>query len=104
MGATWPVVNKAYIRHIEKVGKGTGTLYSVNSVGAIIGAWTAGFILIPWLGIKGSSMFAASLNLIIGVIIFRVSKKQGEKQEEKKEIEIIKEETEPIENSREENP
>jgi spermidine synthase len=102
MGATWPVVNKAYIRHIEKVGKGTGTLYSVNSVGAIIGAWSAGFILIPWLGIKGSSIFAASLNLIIGVIIFGVSKKQGEKQEEKKEIEIIKEK--PIENLKEENP
>ena len=80
MGATWPVVNKAYIKHIEKVGKGTGTLYSVNSFGAIIGSWSAGFVLIPLLGIKGSSMFAAVLNLIVGVIIFFISKSRVENQ------------------------
>ena len=74
MGATWPVVNKAYIKNIGVIGKGTGTLYSVNSVGAIIGSWAAGFILIPWLGIKGSTIFAAMLNLIVGMIIFFISK------------------------------
>jgi spermidine synthase len=74
MGSTWPVVNKAYIRHMENIGKGTGTLYSVNSFGAILGSWAAGFILIPWLGIKGSSIFAAVLNLIIGVLIFFISR------------------------------
>ena len=81
MGATWPVVNKAYIKHIDNVGKGTGTLYSVNSFGAIIGAWSAGFLLIPLLGIKGSSMFAAASNLIVGVMIFWVSRGGGEEQE-----------------------
>jgi len=78
MGATWPVVNKAYIKHVERVGKGTGTLYSVNSIGAIFGSLAAGFMLIPWLGIKGSSVFAAVLNLIVGIIIFYISKKRVE--------------------------
>ena len=76
MGATWPVVNKAYIKHVERVGKGTGTLYSVNACGAIIGSWIAGFVLIPSLGIKGSSIFAAVINLIIGLSIFYISKKR----------------------------
>ncbi len=86
MGATWPVVNKAYIKHVEGVGKGTGTLYSVNSLGAIFGSLSAGFILIPLLGIKGSSMFAAVLNLIVGTLIYFMSKskindeKQGGEQ------------------------
>ena len=75
MGATWPVVNRAYITHIERVGKGTGTLYSVNSLGAIIGPLAAGFVLIPWLGIQGSSIFAAIINLIVGSLIFFVSKR-----------------------------
>ncbi|MEA2037336.1 MAG: fused MFS/spermidine synthase [Nanoarchaeota archaeon] len=79
MGATWPVVNKAYIKHIEKVGKGTGTLYSVNSFGAIIGSWMAGFILIPSLGIRASSIFAAILNLIVGIIIFAISRSKVER-------------------------
>lgn len=81
MGATWPVVNKAYIKHIDKIGKGTGTLYSVNSLGAIVGAWAAGFVLIPWLGIKGSSIFAAVINLTVGLLIFFISKKHREKFE-----------------------
>jgi spermidine synthase len=81
MGATWPVVNKAYIKHFEKLGKGTGTLYSVNSFGAIIGSWAAGFILIPWLGIKGSSIFAATINLIVGLTIFTLSKSYEKKSE-----------------------
>lgn len=76
MGATWPVVNKAYIRHIERIGKGTGTLYSVNAFGAIIGSWMAGFVLIPWLGIRGSSTFAAVINLVVGILIFLISRKR----------------------------
>jgi len=78
MGATWPVVNKAYVKNIDRVGRGTGTLYSVNSIGAIIGSWSAGFILIPWLGIKGSSFFAAILNLIVGILIFLISKSSND--------------------------
>lgn len=76
MGATWPVVNRAYINHIEMVGKGTGTLYSVNSFGAIIGSLAAGFVLIPWIGIRGSSIFAAIINLIVGSLIFFISKRR----------------------------
>lgn len=74
MGATWPVVNKAYIRHMDRLGRGTGTLYSINSLGAIIGSWSAGFVLIPWLGVKLSTTFAAVLNLVVGMAIFFVSK------------------------------
>lgn len=79
MGATWPIVNKVYIKQFDKLGKGTGTLYSINSFGAIIGSWAAGFILIPSLGIKGSSIFAAVINLIVGLTIFFLSRNRKEK-------------------------
>lgn len=72
MGATWPLINKAYV-NTEKVGKGTGSLYSVNNMGAVIGTLAAGFLLIPLLGIKLSIIFAATLNLIIaiGILIYQ---------------------------------
>jgi spermidine synthase len=68
-GATWPVVNKAYAK-LEKLGKDTGLLYSLNSLGAVVGSIAAGFLLIPLLGIMRTSFFAASLNLLIAIIIF----------------------------------
>jgi predicted membrane-bound spermidine synthase len=39
-------------------------------LGAVVGSIAAGFLLIPLLGIMRTSFFAASLNLLIGIIIF----------------------------------
>ena len=52
MGMTFPVIAKFYTK--EKIGKGVGEVYSANNLGAIIGSFAAGFILIPLIGIKGS--------------------------------------------------
>jgi len=67
-GATWPIVNKSYI-NLNKLGKDTGKLYSFNSFGAAAGSIIAGFILIPLLGIKTTSISVASLNIIIAIVI-----------------------------------
>ena len=75
MGAAWPIVNKGYNKK-DEVGKDTGTLYSVNSVGAIIGSSIAGFILIPTLGIKWASIVTAIINLMLGIIMWFVSKRK----------------------------
>lgn len=72
-GATWPVVNKAYIGG-GNVGKDAGKLYSFNSFGSAFGPLAAGFILIPLLGIKITSISVALLNLIIAVTLFAYSK------------------------------
>jgi len=60
-GATWPVMNKAYIK--VKVGKDAGMLYSLNSIGAVLGSLTTGFLLIPSLGLMRTSITASILNL-----------------------------------------
>ena len=67
MGATFPVIAKFYTQ--ERIGKGVGEIYSANNVGAIIGSFGAGFILIPLLGIKASIIFAGTINLLIGFVI-----------------------------------
>lgn len=80
-GATWPVVNKAYISP-DKLGKDAGLLYYSNSFGSFIGPLAAGFLLIPVLGIKSTSIFAAFVNILIAAAIFIFSKNMKEVKNE----------------------
>jgi len=75
-GATWPVVNRAYV-NLSDMGKDVGRLYSFNSLGGVFGSLGAGFLLIPLLGIQNTSLFAASLNLLIAITIFTYAKKNS---------------------------
>lgn len=78
MGASFPVIAKFYTQ--KKIGKGIGDIYSANNLGAIIGSFAAGFILIPLFGIKASIIFAGSVNILIAsVIIFTIDKKSFKK-------------------------
>lgn len=78
-GATWPVINKAYVR-VENLGKDTGKLYSFNSFGSFFGSLAAGFLLIPLFGIKATSIFAALLNILAGIIILVYAAKRGKNE------------------------
>lgn len=80
MGATFSVIVKFYTE--QKVGKAVGEAYAANNLGAIIGSFAAGFILIPLIGIKGSIIFAATINMLIGFSIFWITEKnKGAKNE-----------------------
>ena len=73
MGATFPIIAKFYTK--EKIGKGIGEIYSANNIGAIIGSFAAGFILIPLIGIKATIIFAGVINLFVGSLILFTSSK-----------------------------
>ncbi|MBR9679366.1 MAG: hypothetical protein GON13_03805 [Nanoarchaeota archaeon] len=70
MGATWPIVNKAFLKK-DKNGEGAGELYAVNSFGAVAGSLLTGFALIPALGLTTTSIIAVLINLLIGVFLLR---------------------------------
>lgn len=71
MGATFPIVAKFYIK--EETGSGIGVLYAGNTLGAMVGSFSAGFMLIPILGIQYSIIFAGLLNLVVGSFILFLS-------------------------------
>lgn len=73
MGLTFPLVIKMFSEEGKDVGTQAGRLYCINTLGAIIGSTAAGFILIPHLGIKGTAVVAASINLIVAVITLILS-------------------------------
>lgn len=50
LGAAFPLVNRLYIQSMGAMGRTLGTAYALNTLGAIAGSCTAGFVLIPWVG------------------------------------------------------
>ena len=61
LGATFPLVGKIYTPSLAKVGRSIGFAYAINTLGAVLGSFCAGFLLIPWLGKE------QGLSLIIGI-------------------------------------
>jgi spermidine synthase len=53
--------------HLDDVGATVGRIYAVNTVGAIVGAGLAGFVLIPVIGVQGSLLLAIGVSLALGM-------------------------------------
>jgi len=50
MGATFPVASQMYSSKFVILGRSIGNIYSVNTLGAIVGSLLAGFVLMPIIG------------------------------------------------------
>lgn len=74
MGGTLPVLTKFLTKNLADAGKDVATLYYINSLGAVIGAALAGFVLIRWLALDGAVWGAASFNLLIGIAAVSLAK------------------------------
>jgi len=64
MGGTLPVLMQALRPALSRTGSAGGGLYAANTAGAIVGCLLAAFVLIPALGLRGSALSAALLNLL----------------------------------------
>jgi spermidine synthase len=62
MGATFPLVTRLYVGR-EDTGKRLGRLYAANTLGAILGSFLTGFLLLPWIGRQNSILAATFVNL-----------------------------------------
>ncbi|MBK8576103.1 MAG: fused MFS/spermidine synthase [Elusimicrobia bacterium] len=70
MGATFPVMSKHFARNPHTIGPNVGTLYSLNVLGAVVGAYLAGFFLIGRFGLPVTVFSAAGLNALSAVLAF----------------------------------
>lgn len=64
MGGTLPVLVRALTPAQGQMAEAGGRLYAANTAGAILGTLLAAFVLLPQLGVTGSALVAASLNLL----------------------------------------
>jgi spermidine synthase len=68
MGGLFPAGLAAAGLTRERVGASVGRLYAGNTVGAVVGAFAGGFLLIPTLGISGTIYGAAFVYLAVGAV------------------------------------
>jgi len=68
-GASFPLVSKIYTRSMAHVGRSIGFAYMVNTIGALLGPFAAGFVLIPLIGKEAALKVAAGLQLSTSVVI-----------------------------------
>ena len=73
MGATLPILVKALLARDENFGSVLGRLYGWNTLGAVLGAVAGEAVLLAWLGVRGSALFAGSVNLLVAAVAFALS-------------------------------
>ena len=66
-GGIFPAAAKLNTRHLATVGKSVGDAYAANTLGAVLGAFAGGFLLIPLIGVQASILAATTLNIGLGI-------------------------------------
>ncbi len=72
MGGTFPLMCRFFAR--RKSGGQIGRLYAYNTLGATLGTFSAGYLLIPNLGLTATLFLAVAGNLAIAGLVFQLSR------------------------------
>lgn len=74
MGGTLPILIRGVTRHSAELGMRLGRFYAVNTFGAVVGTLSAGFWLLPSIGLRLTIITAVVLNIIAGVMALKLSR------------------------------
>jgi spermidine synthase len=78
MGGTLPVLARFFVRRVEERGTRVAVLYAVNTLGATVGCFVTGFILIEMLGVRRTIQVTALANVLLSIPFFALGlRKQG---------------------------
>jgi spermidine synthase len=69
IGALFPLVVRLYTRSLSRVGQSIGDVYSLNTLGCILGSFCGGFFFVPFLGIQKSILLAVALNFSLAFLL-----------------------------------
>tara|TARA_Y100001934_G_scaffold104624_2_gene128701 strand:- start:244 stop:2733 length:2490 start_codon:yes stop_codon:yes gene_type:complete len=75
MGGTLPLMGEHLIQDRQQLGRWAGTLYGINTLGAVAGAIAAGFFLPRWLGINLTYGLALLLSLSLGASAWMLARR-----------------------------
>ena len=76
MGSTFPILVAHVNQHYRHVGRSVSVLYFTNTLGATIGAFASGFILLSYFDLFQSIDCAALINLIIAAVAWVIFGKE----------------------------
>ena len=73
MGAIFPITVRVVTGDLGTVGRDVGFAYALNTVGAIVGSFFSGFVILPELGLQRGIYLAAVLDLALALMLFAVA-------------------------------
>jgi spermidine synthase len=73
MGGVFPLTVRVVTGGLDSVGHDVGTAYALNTVGAIVGSFLAGFVVLPGLGLEKGIYAAALFDLALAGLLFWVA-------------------------------
>jgi spermidine synthase len=68
MGGTLPVISRVVSRQPETLRRHLSFLYGVNTLGAVLGAGLAGFVLLRLYSVSATLLVAVAVNALIGLV------------------------------------
>lgn len=69
MGAIFPMVSRLYTRQMDHLGSRIGAVYAAGTVGSVVGSFTAGFLLMPLLGLRWALIGMVYIPLALGGLV-----------------------------------
>ena len=79
LGATFPLMSAGVVRIApERGGRSLALLYFTNSFGAAAGVLVAGFYLVALAGLPGTLVVAATLNIVVALVVFIAARRAPE--------------------------
>lgn len=76
MGAVFPIAVEICTRSWKMIGKRVGEVYACNTIGCTIGSFMAGFVMVPFIGMRDSFMIIIAIQLFVAVMIIFFSEKR----------------------------
>jgi SAM-dependent methyltransferase len=73
-GAVFPIATQLLVPDVQHAGRTAGTLYMMNSLGAISGCLLTGFILIDQFGLRNTAILCATLPALPALLFFFVTR------------------------------
>lgn len=101
MGATLPLLSRLFVQDSTEhaqIGMRVGTLYAINTSGALTGTFLGGFVLLPYLGLSVTNRAAAGMNLLLALVVglaYQIRKRLPARPPLDPEIQAILEEVRP---------
>ena len=69
LGMSLPLASRIATRSVQVLGRSVGTVFSVNTIGTVVGSLAAGLVLIPLIGVRHAMEVGLLLNLVSGIVL-----------------------------------
>ena len=76
MGMAFPIAVKICASSRKTVSRRVGQVYACNTVGCVLGSFIAGFVMVPFLGLRDSFLVILTIQLFLAVGVILLSEKR----------------------------